>query len=963
MKSIYFSIFIIFICLKLHAQVQYPAQLVIENVSFTSGNHNYFYPTDIISPSVSSSPVNFSAAAQVTYVAGYEVILKEGFTASGFNTNNGFFIAKTDTMKMVLIDPPAVSNDGFVHVPKWEKFEVGFVLPTEYLNAVNSFLDHYYTNTVNVNTDLNPYADDSLKFEVTLISPSSIQHTKWAFFMKMARFDSASITAVLEEDVDNPLYPYKFRLRFAPDEENSTVPWSFSIVISGPAGTNFPAYTFSGFQFICDPPLTDNKGFLHLNTNNTRYLQFDNGDGFFGIGENIADHRSNLGYAYHKSDYDNINNTLDEMHDAGANYVRLWCSKWDFTPEFNNLGVYDSYDPPGSCGSLGVPFPPGNRQWQLWTLDNFFEKMRNHNIYTQLMVEAFAPLPAYHFWWGEDIYLRTFVTDYDDGVTSDFTVEDYFGPDTYYWRQRRFKYILNRYGYSVNLAAIETFNEIDQTFQYRCIDTAIGICSSYKHPWPEEPNVKSSIEDWHDEILSYIKSPVSAGGLGFEFHPLLTVSYTGSGLFSYNATANCSAYTASYSDYYSLFGNSNIDITDIHIYDDNPWNDSYKWELCNGDVGGNGNIRQYFGKPFHVGEGANVWYAGGNDVSSFYNNYDISFHNELWSSAFSGTFTTSLSFYYQLIHRWGYFANPNPPSGTPYPNSIANDLEEPFIFFLGTPQQVNDTIRSYYHNYKRLSEFININEIDFNIDFTPFKVYDPVDGNIHQNIECYYLSNLSYAYGWIHNINSFMGNAYYYTSSAQNYYGCTVPTITMPLQLEGFYPNQDYTVSYFYTRMGSQPILFPQMQTITADGSGILSIPTSVLDYLGCDSVNADFAFSAIEQPQLRLIPSLSSSRDSLGKEQPVKKVKAKAKTQLEFGFTIFPNPGTGIFNIYIKGIDLINSSGNITVYDMTGRIVFQKIISKKSFASIDLSLLIKGCYLIEVTISSTKKFNKIILQ
>src|SRR5262245_9113621 len=110
MKKIYFIVFLISFYFRSIAQVQYPAELVIENITFNNVNSAYYYPTNIISPSSSSAPVLVTGTSQVDYVGGNEVVLKEEFTASGIS-NNGYFIAKTDTMKMVLIDPPVVSPD------------------------------------------------------------------------------------------------------------------------------------------------------------------------------------------------------------------------------------------------------------------------------------------------------------------------------------------------------------------------------------------------------------------------------------------------------------------------------------------------------------------------------------------------------------------------------------------------------------------------------------------------------------------------------------------------------------------------------------------------------------------------------------------------------------------------------------------------------------------------------------
>lgn len=59
-------------------------------------------------------------------------------------------------------------------------------------------------------------------------------------------------------------------------------------------------------------------------------------------------------------------------------------------------------------------------------------------------------------------------------------------------------------------------------------------------------------------------------------------------------------------------------------------------------------------KPFHFDEGN----SPGNilndtkSTSTYYNNYDVTFHNELWASAFMGGFTTLGPWEGEVVHRW-----------------------------------------------------------------------------------------------------------------------------------------------------------------------------------------------------------------------------------------------------------------------------------------------------------------------
>lgn len=976
---------------KMIAQVLYPNDLTVTGQDLISGNIKTYYPTTIISPG--DHPVlNYEIIhedADVEFVAGNEVVLKDGFTAKEFN--NGQFIARTEPIQLYVLESPYAGIDANqnVRVKKWEKFECAFSLPREYTDAINRFFTRYYNYDglgvpVNPLTDLNPYADDSLKIEVIFNSPTGNQHIKWGFFMKMGRYDSSgNPTAELEEDVDNLLNNYKWRIRFAPDEESTNVAWSFSVNISNPQGLpGFPSYTYNGFQFFCDPPLPDNKGFLNLNTNNSRFLQFDNGDGFFGIGNNMADHRHCgstsvpacttfiYNYLHLKQDFDNYINTIDQMHEVGANYVRMWLIKFDYAPEFDNLGVYDQYSTFSTCGNISWSALNGNRQWQLWALDQIFDKLRQNQIYAQLVVEPFPPIVGYEtYLWGNNIYLHHYVSDYNGGTTPSFTVEDFFTDiDNYYYWKRRYKYLLSRYGYSINLAALETVNEIDQVFGFHCNENPEdALCNAHKHDWPENTLLKTRISNWHSALLNYIRNPNAMGGLGESKH-LLTISFGdwGSNPQYYNCSnCSCSPNEIYIDQFYDLWSHPLIDFIDVHNYNPDYWGHSYRWHLLNGDVTKhalNGNIlphntssslnlRQAINKPAHFGEGADIWYynppfGNGIEISHYYNNYDLAFHNEIWSTAFTGSFTTLNSFMYELIFRWPN-GNPNPPGYLPSNPFAPNDLGETFVF---TALGVSEEIKSYYHNYKRLSQFININEIDFNIDYEAKHYFDDA-----QKLECYYLTNESSAYGWIHNLNAFMGNRFLYNLSIHNYTGCNVPSITGPMNLSGFIPNTAYYVSYFYTRMGSEPILFPSSQHLTTDANGVLSVPVSVLSYLGCDSVNADFAFSAIAEPQLRTTSTVANNKrtDTINK---------KVNPATGFEFSISPNPSYGTFDLLFKGIDVNNSLIKITLYDLTGRIVYQKESDKQVAVWLDLKTISKGTYYIEAINADNKKSKRIVI-
>lgn len=80
------------------------------------------------------------------------------------------------------------------------------------------------------------------------------------------------------------------------------------------------------------------------------------------------------------------------------------------------------------------------------------------------------------------------------------------------------------------------------------------------------------------------------------------------------------------------------------------------------------------------------------------------------------------------------------------------------------------------------------------------------------------------------------------------------------------------------------------------------------------------------------------------------------------FEFSISPNPSYGTFNLLFKGIDVHNSLIKITLYDLTGRIVYQKELERHVAVSFDLRTISKGTYYIDVIIADNKKSKRIVI-
>jgi hypothetical protein len=75
--------------------------------------------------------------------------------------------------------------------------------------------------------------------------------------------------------------------------------------------------------------------------------------------------------------------------------------------------------------------------------------------------------------------------------------------------------------------------------------------------------------------------------------------------------------------------------------------------------------------------------------------------------------------------------------------------------------------------------------------------------------------------------------------------------------------------------------------------------------------------------------------------------------------YSIIPNPSSGIFNFYFKKSD---DKPEISIYDMTGRMILQFSDVKENFLNLDLTGYSKGAYLTKIKIGEKIYFDKIIL-
>jgi hypothetical protein len=1008
------------------AQTPYP-ELTIQDVTWIEGTHHYAVTNTILSPATASLPSEIGASADVEFVSATEVRLLPGFHAGGFN-NQGQFHARIDQglgdpADLVIISPaPDGSSpygsieDNVVHVHKWEKVEVGLRLPAVYQASVDSFFAHYYSNgTTNASTpwavdqlhDLNPYADDSLQVVMKLTRPDGSQSMKWGFFMREGKwYDDSNPNSKLEQDDSDPLFPYHIRFRFSPDIVGT---WTFSISVKAPYtsslnNTPLPDLHSNGWTVFCEPPLADNKGPLSINPNNRRTLWYEESqEPFFGLGVNMADKSRGLATytdgthwnGYYLRDHEEMELTMARLHDAGGNFLRMYLMRNMFAPEWVNLGVYDAFKTPQVCDPNYLPGCDnggwstdltGNCQFQSWAFDRMIEQARANNLYIQLCIDPYPPVVDYEkFLWGAHPYVIHFLEPERQAMNNPLDIKRFFftpgvpitePENVIYWWKRKYKYIMSRWGWSVNIPIIEPFNEIDQLLSYSdrpsmvpdlnipCSDwddePGWGTCLENRVDWEPDTDLPDTVSSWFTELAQFVRDEQvpdepTTSPLGEK--KLFLASFAGG--------------HPTWAEYHAPFSNAEVDIIDAHRAPQNPW-DLRAWN-SQAEEYRNNFTNNGLKKPFHHGEftsygdyrfpeqAPHVFEYGG--TYKLFDNYDVSFHNELWSSTFSGSFAAGTTWGWERVFWWPDALPQNDSTGllqdfgNPGGEIHSGLLGATNRLFLGynqnqLPYYVDVENQTLQHHFAPLRDFLNkpsVHELGlFSENWTP----RIVEAN---GMECFYLINEAQdlAVGWIHNADAYWRKAMYITNAYQHYAECASPT-SQTIVLTGFAANTNFKVSYHPTRVtmtdlpddqvapNANPlgIVTLNLNSAPLNGAFPLALTGAFRNHL--DTLHSDYAFIISTDLVKRLDPQTADS----------------ILPALEWDFALYPNPARDAFNLRFTS----HATRSIELLDLSGRTVRSWTAITGIEHSLPTTGLAEGAYWVRATEGANRKTRKLLI-
>ncbi len=272
-----------------------------------------------------------------------------------------------------------------------------------------------------------------------------------------------------------------WKARFAPSQLGS---YTCDIKVKDVDGT---ATATSAGSFTCIE--SGKKGFIRVDPNQHDFLKYSNGDTRINIGQNIGwNGDSSNGGIY------NWNYYLVKLHNAGANWVRLWSC-----PYGRDMGVALEW----KIGLWGTTYFQGVGKPSLQTslrMDRYVEIAEQNDISIQFALQHHGQVST-------DTDSDWANNPYNSANTGGFLSDPckYFtDPCAIKLTKNKYRYIVARWGYSPAIYAWELFNEVQWT-----------------NGWKFQ---QANVVAWHNTMASYIRSidafkhPVttSSHGTGFE---------------------------------------------------------------------------------------------------------------------------------------------------------------------------------------------------------------------------------------------------------------------------------------------------------------------------------------------------------------------------------------------------------------------------------------------------------------
>ncbi|MGQ8335510.1 DUF5060 domain-containing protein [Sunxiuqinia sp. A32] len=296
---------------------------------------------------------------------------------------------------------------------------------------------------------------------------------------KVLQYDRADFSIQLAANWTNPYFQEDVSLDMlltAPNGQKLTLPCYY---VSGESGSNSSwearftpqqagkyEYQFllsekgdfkaTSEKFNFDSKPSRLRGFLHTKSN--WILQFDNGEPFRGVAENLCwESRTNddskffkaLHEKHEKYNYDYL---IPLFSKNGGNFCRVWMCSWNFPIDRQNHFNNHRYE------ASNEYFNPS----AVKKLDQFVDLCKDNNVYVMLCMGQGDVRADHNFFISDEAKAKY---------------------------KNRLRYIVARWGYSPNIGMWEFFNEID----------------NIQHRNQGGPIPAKDIVAWHAEMSTYLK--------------------------------------------------------------------------------------------------------------------------------------------------------------------------------------------------------------------------------------------------------------------------------------------------------------------------------------------------------------------------------------------------------------------------------------------------------------------------
>ncbi len=227
-----------------------------------------------------------------------------------------------------------------------------------------------------------------------------------------------------------------FGIRFASDGETGT--YTYEVIVADRWGERVAE---SGAFDVAVLPHLESRGYVRPSEASPRYLEFDSGDPYFAVGENLCWPAGGITYEYDR--------LMGRLHSSGANYIRLWLAD-----DWNPLRLEHLPREPGDGNGLGR-----YDQEAAWRIDYILDLARLLGIEVQMCFEiyqSFIPRGAWEWGrWEANPYNA------DNGGPCLAPIDFFTDAVAKEFFQRRLRYSVARWGYSTALLAWQLCNEVD----------------------------------------------------------------------------------------------------------------------------------------------------------------------------------------------------------------------------------------------------------------------------------------------------------------------------------------------------------------------------------------------------------------------------------------------------------------------------------------------------------------------